>query len=307
MDQEIRNRIMATFLGRSILFIKREVARITAVVTTLAYYTRTNLDHSGGTLEINDKSHQDTRDRGLFSLFKEVVDIISSNGQKDINVVYHETLYNENKTDNMWTYYFHPIDNSTKEKFILFFTKRPYKDLLSSETINNLRLFNKIISTRIKIKEDIVAKANLFLEKNLKNKKFMAVHYRGTDVQKTISGYPGIFKKASIQSYFSEIDHALDRGYDSIFVATDEENILNIFLEKYGGRVIFYPSKKSINGQAIHKSENDRRQNGEDVIVEVLVMSMASFLLYGCSNVPTVVKYLNPQIPSKNLDLIKNS
>ncbi len=204
--------------------IKQKIRRFLEAISTLSYYVATDLNWSKKELVINDATHKDLEKRGLFSLFREVLDIISANGQRDIWVEYHHTLYNNSPKDNMWEYYFYPVKNDIKKKYYLFFTKRPFRTL--GEDKKQLDLFHEIISDRIKVKEDILNKVEKFRAENFAGKKVIAVHYRGTDVYRPKQKD---FKKAKMEKCFEDINALLAEGYDAIFLATDEESILQKF------------------------------------------------------------------------------
>ncbi|MFA6601797.1 MAG: hypothetical protein WCT02_02965 [Candidatus Paceibacterota bacterium] len=291
-------------LGTFLVKTRRFSREAGDALINIVYYAKANLGRQDKLL-INDETHQYLAVRGLFSLFRETLDIIAANGRKDIEIDYRHTLYNESANQNMWEYYFYPVNNEIKRKYMYYAAKRPYKDVFSCDKPRQLALFNKIIRDRIKIKETLTDKADFFWNKYLKGTKVIGIHYRGTDIHVTIDVYKDILKQPVIAEIFSEVDRLLLSGYEAIYLATDEEKTLRSFKERYGHKLISYETERSSDGKALHFVTKKKRQQGEDVIIEVLILSKCHFFLYGCSNVATVVKYMNPEIPSRNMSLIK--
>ncbi len=301
-NKETRSRIkQISFVGSFLVDAKQILKNLMELVRTLLYYVRSNLNYSEGELFISDRSHCDSAQRGFFSLFREVLDIVASNGQKDIRVEYYDTLYNNNETENMWAYYFDPINNENKKKYIRFFLKRPFRNIFSAENPKEVTLFHEVINQRIKFKDEISDKVQHFWTTNLKNKKTIGIHFRGTDIQASLGKYTKTIKKANKDDYFSEVDLLMRSGYDIIFLATDDESVLMAFKERYGDRIVHRDGERSINGQGIHFLNANRRRQGEDVIIDALLLARTDLFLYGYSNVSTVVKYLNPSLKSKNM------
>ena len=234
----------------------------------------------------------------------EVLDIISVNGNKDIRVVYNRSAYNENESDNAWEYYFEPVNNDTKKKYRLFLTTRPFRNLLISQNPKLRSVFSEILADRVKIKKDILDKANFFAEKYFKNKKILAVHYRGTDVAVTINSSSHIFTKAPVEKYFDEINQLID-NCDAIFLATDDENAFDSFKKKYGEKIVSYSSIRSRNRVGIHHGESSKRLAREEAVIDALLLSKGDFLIHGQSNLSTFVSFLNGKLLMKNLDLRK--
>ena len=277
---------------------KQKMKRVLEIISTLSYYTVTNLNWSHKELVINDATHKNLEKRGLFSLFREVLDIISTNGQRDIRIKYYHTLYNDSPKDNMWEYYFYPVRNDVKKKYFLFFTKRPFRTL--GEDKKQLVLFNEIITDRIRVKEYILNKVEKFWKENLAGKKVIAVHYRGTDIYRPKQKD---FKKAKVEECFDEIDALLAEGYEAIFLATDEESILEKFKDRYGSILFYSDIKRSHDGQALHLSGPNRREPGETAMIDVLLLSKCDFFLYGDTNLSVVARMFNPNMNAKNMDV----
>lgn len=256
------------------------------------------------TLVIDDSLHRNLATRGFFSIFRELIDTISANGNKKIRVEYHRTLYNNSPSDNMWDYYFEPIDNSARHSYRWHPKEFPFRDWWSAENPIHCALFHRIINERIRFKRDIVEDAERYVRENFEGKKILGVHFRGTDMERIKKTTDPRFRDATLPDYFEFIDSALG-SYDKIFLATDDQKAYEAFRTRYGPKLLSLPTIKSEKKGVHFEAHIDKKRAGREVIMDVLLLSHCDFLIYGCSNVPTVVKYLNPVIQARNMD-IKN-
>ncbi|MDO8483137.1 MAG: glycosyltransferase [bacterium] len=302
---------------------KRWAVRNVGIVKTRWFYFKNNFlkTRRGELLISNTENDMDgyieqASERGMFSIFRQMLDIISVYGERKISVEFYNTLYNDIPEENMWEYYFEPLKNDVRRRYPdLYFNVRPYKDALSSENKTHLELFNQVIKDRVRIKQEILGKAEAYLQEHFTNKKIIGVHFRGTDVWKSVGGMTNnIFRKAYPEEYFPVIDGLLENGYDNIFLATDEEAVYLQFKERYGLKLLSYSKHRSTDKRVIvhyltekqsaTKYAFTKKELGEEVIIDCVLLSKSDFFLYGDSNVSTVVKFFNAYMQSKNMDLI---
>jgi hypothetical protein len=283
--------------------VKRKIRFLISHTATFIFYAWKNLRiiHPRR-ITVTDSSHYSSKGRGLFSLLIEILDIISIDGMSDVEIIYHDTLYNENFSDNMWEYYFEPINNRVKKKYRILRTLRPYRDplIIESEKIRNI--FSEIFKDRIQIKESILNKTEKYFKKTFFTQKILGIHYRATDIRVSIKTHPEILKKESIEKYFEFIDLNRDK-YENIFLATDDENISHLFQAKYPDKIVISPSEKSINDISLHKEGSNRRKKGEEALFDAIILSKCSFLLHGHSNLANFSLILNKNLEHRNLDL----
>lgn len=165
----------------------------------------------GGSVYVTDTSHQSTKGRGLLSFLNEVLYIISVNGEKDINVDYRHTVYNNSSEENMWDYYFEPVVNNREVKRVkrYFFVTKAYKNHRIDQKQKYRNLFNSILTDRIRIRKEIINKAEYFYDRQLRGEKCLGVHYRGgADALKYISANPYNIKYP-LFGYLERVDHFL--------------------------------------------------------------------------------------------------
>jgi len=264
---------------------------------------------------INDTSHQNSIGRGFFSLFREVLYLISLNSEKNIEVAYYKTDYNDEPDDNIWEYCFLPIDNRPERK-------KPYRYLFATEPFKNSfadsqryrNIFNRIINDRIKIRKEIENKISEFISRNFSGKKVVGVHFRGADTLYATNLQPKrSLKKLPIENYFSVIDGLLKEGYNAIFLGTDDEEAFKKFKEKYGEKLCSYSSIRSSEQGAVYDwglwrtnislKKTDKRQVCEEALVDAVLLSKCDHFIHGQSNLSCAVKYFSARIPSKNMEL----
>lgn len=265
---------------------------------------------------INDTSHQPSVGRGFFSFVREVLYLISVNGEKDIFVDYRHTVYNDSPQENMWQYCFEPVVNTPQSKKIyryLFLTRmhrNPYSDLSQRQR----KLFHRVFNDRLRIKKEILDKVAQFYTARLKGKRCLAVQYRGAfDAFRMAHGATGkpdpYFIKYPLQGYFEKIDRLLVGGnFSKIFLATDDPATLKAFKRRYGDKLVAYSTQQDVTVAGIRfMKTNNRRMLAEEVLIDCLLLAKCAFMLHGASNIPTVARFLNPGMPAENLDLKKHS
>lgn len=212
-----------------------------------------------------------------------------------------------NGTDNMFEYYFdrtYQIDYSSiinEENYI----KASYSHVLdfhrafgyfdedsiySEYTIDEgfLKYLGTIAHKYIVLKENLRVSIFESIKSVIdENEKTVAVHFRGSDFLTGRHGHPIAGK---IEQYFSAIDDALAEGYQKIFLATDDDNALKAFVDKYGNKICFFADvqrSKSETGVHLqtHERENDQYYLGLEVLRDMLAISRCDGIVAGLSQV----------------------
>ena len=102
-----------------------------------------------------------------------------------------------------------------------------------------------------------------------KNPSMIGVHVRQSDKKTT---HP-------LSTSFEKIDR-LDDSH-SIFLATDNLQIFEQFVKRYGNRVISTPKWYPSPGASCHQNKQcpDRLENGKEALVDIYILSQCKFLL----------------------------
>jgi hypothetical protein len=142
----------------------------------------------------------------------------------------------------------------------------------------------------------------------------IGVHVRGTDA--TSANEPRAFRQGSLvlPRYVEEIEHQLASRPDArIFVATDDQSSLDYLTGRFSERVVAYDSVRHQGGEAAGQGptgwimpayiagDRDRAaRNGEDAIVEYLLLSRCDHLVHNGSSLARTVLLNAPRLPHTN-------
>ena len=151
----------------------------------------------------------------------------------------------------------------------------------------------------IQVKPSILSRINKFWNTHLAGFSVLGVHIRGTD----LSYAPPV----SPAEYFPHIDSWIDSHEKSrIFVATDQAQYLSTFQDRYGEMVISYDSSRSSNEIApFNLKDVSSYKKGEDVLLDMYLLSRTEFLIKGTSAVSELALYINPELECLDLSLDK--
>ena len=218
------------------------------------------------------------------------------------------TLYNENKlikgTLNSWEYYFEPVSKYTlkevyKSKNVIITDKNTNKikffDGLRYLTIDHKRIFFKYI----KIKKYLINEKKIFLNKKLKNKKFLGVHFRGTDY-KNRERHPLPATKNQIVKNINKLNKKYN--FDYIFLVTEEKEYFNFLNNKFDNIVSY--SKIFTNKNQVffeNKKKNFRYEIGKANIIDMLLLTHSKHILGIESNLTDASIYFS----KKNIPFTK--
>jgi hypothetical protein len=213
---------------------------------------------------------------------------------------FDEDMYNEQQIDNVWDYYFeqphtHAIphkENIISEVGLLQDEWSEFRDIYidSKEEYQKIRKeYNAIINKHIKLLPHVKEKLYSFYENNLKNKKILGLHCRGTD-------HPD---KLPMDNYVDVINKKLV-DYDALFVTSDEQSRVDYIVNTFKNKVIVYPTFRSNSESPLHY-QNYHNYNkyfvGEEVLIEAYLLSMTNHLMCcTASNVNFYVRALNPNL-----------
>lgn len=158
-----------------------------------------------------------------------------------------------------------------------------FKDI---EKVSHYRDFSR---PYLKFRAKILDKANDYYNRFIKDIDTISIHCRGTD-QYSVNGHAGNNKHLLNFEYIKKVVNR--RNYDQIFLATDEEEILENFKREYGNKVITYSTMRcdKNNNVGLHFSNRFEEEAvkytmGEEMIIDMLLMSKCNFSYYVRSNV----------------------
>jgi len=147
-----------------------------------------------------------------------------------------------------------------------------------------------------------------YLDKNFQEtlgcnvSKVLAIHIRGTDFALHWDNHPNIVKA---EDYKEGVDEAISRyGFEKIFIATDDANCLDSFLNNYGNKIVYYKDVFRGNGLKNIASENTEREhgkylNGLEVLRDMYTLASCGGLIAGLSQVSIVARIINRSLDNK--------
>lgn len=207
---------------------------------------------------------------------------------------------------NMFEYYYKPIENCSlkqikqNENYIVANSAHTinfynsfnlmYKVSLSREYDADeelLKYLGGILKKYFILKQEIYSKIITEILEVLPKDKILGVHFRGSDFNTGKKGHP---VQCRIEQYFESIDDALDRGFQYIFLATDDKNIVETFLQRYGNRIcMFKDVERSSTECGVHFQRHDRKEDqfylGREVLRDMLTLANCDGLIAGISQV----------------------
>jgi hypothetical protein len=160
----------------------------------------------------------------------------------------------------------------------------------------------------------ILEKVRDFFARHMAGRYLIGVHARGTDATSKEELRPFRRGSLSMARYCDEIDRVLGCRPDAkLFVASDEHSSVRHLAEAFPGRVIAYDSIRHENGEPagrgptgwimpayIAGDRNVAARNGEDAIVEYLLLSQCNYLFHNGSSLARTVLLNAPELPHAN-------
>lgn len=156
------------------------------------------------------------------------------------------------------------------------------------------------IGRYIKPKPHILEKVDSFYKQHFSTSFVLGVHIRGTDLHYAPAVSPA--------EYFPHIDKQIEKEPGlKIFLATDQAQYIPVFEKRYGDKVVCSDSFRSDNEVApFQRTELSPYKKGEDVLLDILLLSKADFLIKGSSNVGEMAMYFNPNLECLDLGYKKH-
>jgi hypothetical protein len=157
-------------------------------------------------------------------------------------------------------------------------------------------------------------KVDDFFRRHMAGHYVIGVHARGTDA--TSAQEVRSFRQGSLvlARYYAEIDRLLElQPRAKIFVASDEQSSLSHLAKAFPRRIIAYDSVRHQSGEAagqgptgwimpayISGNREIAAKNGEDAVVEYLLLSRCNYLVHNGSSLARTVLLNAPLLPHTN-------
>lgn len=246
---------------------------------------------------------------GMCGYLWQTIRAIYHNPNKKYYIDFSNSIY-KCGNENIWDLFFlqphteikPSIENIEKEVGIIFdqeseFIWNSIVPNTMEEIIRRRKIFSTIVATYFKLKPNIQNKIDSFVDRHFKNKKVMAIHFRGTD-------HP---EKKSMDHYMHQIKKYLP-FYDVVFVSSDEYERFRMAEVALAHKIVSYDSIRSampdkpLHSHQIYsygRNNNPDYQHkiAEDVIIEAYLMSKSDFLVCcSASNVNYFARAINSNL-----------
>lgn len=171
-----------------------------------------------------------------------------------------------------------------------------------------------VIDSFVRPRAYILQKVDDFFEKHMVGHDVIGVHARGTDAISLQEFRPHRHASLVLSKYVAQIERLLDtRPKAKIFVASDDQSSVNYLTEAFGSRVITYASIRHQGGEAagqgptgwimpayIAGDHHLAAQNGEEAVVEYLLLSRCDHLVHNGSSLARTVLLNVPELSHTN-------
>lgn len=171
-----------------------------------------------------------------------------------------------------------------------------------------------ILSRFVRPRDYISDKVEAFFDTHLAGSDVIGVHVRGTDAvsaRETRDYRQGSLNYERFEEVLSEL--LRDRPEAKVLVATDSKASLDRLQSTFGERIVAYDAVRHVEGEAagsgptgaimpayISADCGTAAQNGEDAVVEYLLLGRCAHLVHNGASLATTVLLRHPSMPHTN-------
>lgn len=239
-----------------------------------------------------------------------------------VPVIYRKTPshYNEPErylgTDNYFEYFFRQpaeikISDAMESKHVVWQAGKHMREYYHMERHQQDRVYVEEIRRCLKFKDMIRDELEDSRKVFLGDRKVLGVKYRGTGYKYRHKGHPVY---VSIDDIMEHTEAIYDKGYDYIYLATEDKSALDVFKKRFGNELVYDGNiLRADEGQLhIDLATSDPKHHtayleGLNVLKDVWVLSHASSFVGSQCGVTKFVYLFNEAFSQKqfeNLDII---
>lgn len=222
----------------------------------------------------------------------------------DCKTIYYDHQM-DSVTNNVFEYYFEPVSEVSKYPLM------KYKNVIRSNRKHINIFHNMYEQVYLLYEKDYIILAEQYkrhVKLNDKTQRYitnsisflsdrtLGVHARGTDYALGLARHPKII---TIEEYLNKAKEMFSSGrYDKVFLATEDENILSVFQNEFGTKLVYYTDVFRASGnQGPHSTPNDRPLHyyklGLEVLRDIYTLAYCDGLIANLSNVSNAARYVN--------------
>ena len=210
---------------------------------------------------------------------------------------------NMNSEKNIWNLFFEPVSNYNLNEVYksrnVYFSATKTKFRLNEYKKKELK---KIFDKYIRINKRILSIVDTFVKKNLKKKRILGIHFRGTD-QKIAANHthpPTIFEIDNLI-----IKKVIHGNFDKIFLLTEDLNYYRKLKNRYKGLIYSYNYFRGNNAEEFSTSnrKNHRNKLGFENLIEAITLSKCNEIVFCETNISMfAIFYSNFKISKHHID-----
>lgn len=188
----------------------------------------------------------------------------------------------------------------------------PYMDASPDASLREWT--SDLMRTYVRPREYLLRKVDSFFAEHLQDHEVLGVHVRGTDAvsaRETRAYRRGSLNLARLTEVLTELID--ERPQARLFVATDAQSSLDHLIDAFGDRVVAYETVRHTDGDPagsgptglimpayITRDRDAAAQNGEDAVVEFLLLGRCSHLVHNGAGLALTVLLRDPDMPHTN-------
>lgn len=155
-----------------------------------------------------------------------------------------------------------------------------------------------IAETALQYKPEVKAEIDGFVQRHRINSNTLGIHIRGTDFRRNFEGHP-VFVEP--KDFFVYVDSAIkDCGFQKIYLATDDQNILDEFLAHYPSMDIIFSEDvqrgrgdTGIHANTYANEDQSPYREGLDALCDMSALASCGGLISGVSNLPLIARIIS--------------
>lgn len=229
--------------------------------------------------------------RGFFSLFLQVVYGIGFAKKYELpffvdfsNVAY---AYSGQVKNNFWEHFFNQVTVKRTDTLVLNQQYEVYP--LRIWNRNHLRFLHQLMKEGLKFKSALQAEIDK-IRSSMNKEKILGVHFRKTDHFLEVP-------PADESVFFHHIKRKFST-YDKIFVATDDQQLLEKLKKEFSPKIMAHDFVRSQGAISIHNNETfkDGPRLAKEALLDCISLSCCSELILSPSNLSYAALVFNPEL-----------
>lgn len=223
---------------------------------------------------------------------------------------------------NVFLYYFEPASQVKSIEHAAYVIHATYEhihtvqDYFNTHGYDVTNLYMQTLTSMVKKYLKYNEKTENFLKQEYEaligDKKALAVHFRGTDYRRQYNNHP-VF--VTIEQEIEEITRLIEKNnYEVIFLATDEQEAISIFRDKFGEMLKVYEDTwRACEGdESVAYSHSDRKNHhyllGLEVLRDQYTLTRCQGIVCGVSNLTIMARVMRKAWyePYENMVIIDN-